>query len=88
MLISTLLLVYWDWDSLKVLFNKTPTNTTKKRLEHDNIWIYLGSVFLIITVLSKFFIENEKIHYSFFSMFIIGIAGVIIGYKRRKLYFD
>lgn len=88
MLISTLLLLYWDWDSLKILFNKTPTNSTEKRLEHDNIWIYLGFVFLIITVFSKFFIDNENILFSFLAMLVVGIVGLIIGFKKRKLYFD
>lgn len=87
MLISTLLLLYWDWDSLKVLINKTPTNSTKKRLEHDIIWKYLGFSFLIITVLSKFFIGSKYLFFSFLLMFIIGIVGVTIGYSRRKLYF-
>ena len=88
MLISTLFLLYWDWDSLKILFNKTPTNSTKKRLENDNVWIYLGFVFLIITVFSKIFIDNKKLYFSFLAMFIIGITGLIIGYNRRKLYID
>lgn len=88
MLISTLFLLYWDWDSFKILFNKTPTNSTKKRLEDDNIWIYLGFVFLIITVLSKLFIDNKNIFFSFLTVFIIGIVGLIIGYNRRKLYID
>ena len=88
MLISTLFLLYWDWDSFKILFNKTPTNSTKKRLEDDNIWIYLGFVFLIITVLSKLFIDNKNIFFSFLTIFIIGTVGLIIGYNRRKLYID
>jgi hypothetical protein len=88
MLISTLFLLYWDWDSLKILFNKKPTNSTKERLEQDSIWIYLGFVFLIITVLSKFFIENKNILFSFLAMLIIGIVGLIVGYKRRKLYIE
>lgn len=88
MLISTLFLLYWDWDSLKILFNNKPTYSTKKRLEQDSIWIYLGFAFLIITVLSKFFIDNKNIPFSFLVMFIIGIVGLIIGYKRRKLYID
>lgn len=88
MLISTLFLLYWDWDSLKILFNNKPTYSTKKRLEQDSIWIYLGFVFLIITVLSKFFIDNKNAPFSFLVMFIIGIIGLIIGSKRRKLYID
>jgi hypothetical protein len=88
MLISTLFLLYWDWDSLKILFNKKPTNSTKERLEQDSIWIYLGFIFLIITVLSNFFIENKNILFSFLAMLIIGIVGLIVGYKRRKFYIE
>ena len=86
MLISTLFLLYWDWDSLKILFNKTPTNTTKKRLEHDTIWIYIGFIFIITTIASKYLINNVNILFVFLTMFIIGMIGLIIGYKRRHLY--
>ncbi|WP_299225796.1 hypothetical protein [uncultured Psychroserpens sp.] len=86
MLISTLVLLYWDWDSLKVLLNKTPKASTHKRLEHDSIWIYQGFLFLIITVLSKIFINNKYLYISFLTLFILGIIGLIIGYNRRKLY--
>lgn len=86
MLLSTLFLIYWDWDSLKILFNKAPTNSTKKRLEHDNVWVYLGGIILIITVFSKVLINDHKIFFSFLLMFVIGIVGLVVGYKRRKLY--
>lgn len=86
MLMSTLFLLYWDWDSLKVLVNQAPTNSNEKRLEHDVLWIYLGIVFVIITVCSKLFIKSETILISFLSMFVIGLVGFIIGYRRRKLY--
>jgi len=88
MLIATLFLLYWDWDALKILFNKTPTNSIKKRLEHNTIWIYLGFVFLVITIFSNVLIDNHNVIFSFSSMFIIGVIGLIIGYSRRKLYFD
>lgn len=86
MLISTIFLLYWDWDSLKILVNKKPTNSIKKRLEQDSIWIYLGIVFLMITVISKFLIDNKNIFFSFLAMLIIGLVGLVVGYKRRRLY--
>ncbi len=86
MLLSTLFLIYWDWDTLKILINKPQINTSKERLENNPIWMYLGFLFLIITVFSKFFISNETILLSFLLMFVIGIIGLVIGYKRRKFY--
>lgn len=86
MLLSTLFLLYWDWDSLKVLLNKTPTHSTKKRLEHNTIWMYLGFAFLLITILLKIFINSNYIIYGFLLMLVVGVVGLIIGYNRRKLY--
>lgn len=86
MLISTLLLLYWDWDSIKVLINKTPTHSIKKRLEHDILWQVLGILFLIITVMSKLLINNEYIFFSFLLIFIIALIGLIVGIRKRKQY--
>lgn len=86
MLLSTLFLIFWDWDSLKILINKKPTNSSEKRLENDLIWVYTGVSFLIITVIAKLFIFNKYIVFAFLLMAIIGLISLIIGYRKRKLY--
>ncbi|MBA6154961.1 hypothetical protein H3Z83_00285 [Tenacibaculum sp. S7007] len=86
MLLATILLLFWDWDSLKVLVNKKPTASDKKRLEHDSIWIILGIIFFIATISVKFIISTTALMPLFISFPIIGLIGLIIGYKRRKLY--
>jgi hypothetical protein len=86
MLLSTLFLIFWDWDALKILINKTPTNTTRKRLENDSIWVYTGVLLILITVITKLFIFNKYIVFAFLLMAIIVLISLIIGYRRRKLY--
>lgn len=86
MLLSTLFLIFWDWDSLKILINKKPTNSSEKRLENDLIWVYTGVSFLIITVIAKLFIFNKYIVFAFLLMAIIGLISLIIGYRKRKIY--
>lgn len=86
MLLSTLFLIFWDWDSLKVLINKKPTNSDKKRLENDNLWMYLGISFVIITSIARLFVFDKYIVLPFLLMALIGLAGLIIGYRKRKLY--
>ncbi len=86
MLLATILLLIWDWDSLKVLVNKKPITSDKKRLEHDSIWITLGIIFFIATISVKFIISTTVLMPLFISFPIIGLIGLIIGYKRRKLY--
>ncbi|PQJ78163.1 hypothetical protein [Polaribacter porphyrae] len=86
MLLSTLFLIFWDWDALKVLINKTPTNSNRKRLENDSIWIYTGILLILLTVITKLFIFNKYIVFAFLLMAIIGLISLIIGYRKRKLY--
>jgi hypothetical protein len=86
MLLSTLFLIYWDWDSLKVLLNLPADYLDKKRLENDSIWVLLGFTFLLVTVVSKLFISGANIFFCFLALFILGIIGLVIGLSRRKLY--
>ena len=86
MLLSTIFLIFWDWDSLKILINKKPTNSTKKRLENDSIWIYTGFLFIIITLITKLFVYNKYIGFAFLLMLIIGLVSLIIGYRKRNNY--
>lgn len=88
MLLSTLFLIFWDWDALKVLINKKPTNSDRKRLENDSIWVYLGILFIVITTITKLFIFNQYIVFAFLLMALLGVIGLIIGFKRRKLYYN
>lgn len=86
MLISTLFLIYWDWDALKILINKQPTNSTKKRLEHDALWMYVGIIFIPITIILKLSVNNTYIFFGFLLMIVIGLISLIIGYRKRKKY--
>lgn len=86
MLISTLFLIFWDWNSLKVLFNLKPNIEVEKRLENDKIWVIMGFLFIIITVSLKLFVYNKNILFGFLVMALIGFIGLIIGYKKRKKY--
>ena len=86
MLLSTILLLVWDWDSLKVLCNQKPTNSNRKRLENDSIWIYLGCIFIVLTLVAKLMLNDQRIIYAFLLFPIVSLIGLIIGYNRRKLY--
>jgi hypothetical protein len=88
MLLSAMFLIYWDWYSLKVLFNMKPTNSDQKRLENDTIWMYLGFALIALTLIAKIVLNGQKIIYALLLIPIIGLAGLIIGYRRRKLYLN
>lgn len=86
MLLSTLFLIYWDWDTFKLFFNKTPTLETKKRLEHDKIWQIAGFLFLILTPIPKLFNYPKVDFLVFLLLFFIGIITLFLGFKKRKSY--
>jgi hypothetical protein len=86
MLLSTMFLIYWDWDSLKVLFNMKPTNSDQKRLENDTIWMYLGCIFIALTIVAKLILNDERIIYAFLLFPIVGLIELLISLNRKKLY--
>lgn len=86
MLLSTIFLMYWDWNTFKVFVNKEPRLESKKRLENDKIWQISGFIFLLLAPFPKFFTTSTVTISIFFTLFIIGIITLIIGFKKRKLY--
>lgn len=86
MLLATILLIIWDWDSLKILVNQQATDTNIKRLEHDSFWIVLGIIFFILTLSAKFVINKTILMPLFISFPLLGLIGIIVGFKRRKKY--
>jgi hypothetical protein len=63
-----------------------PINSDSKRLEHDHIWIFMGILFLAITILAKTLLIGSAIIYAFLLLALIAIIGFLIGFRRRKKY--
>jgi hypothetical protein len=86
MLFANLFLILWDWNTFKVLINKTPKYETKQRLEFDNTWQVLGLFLFLLTIISRLLMTQDNFIYIFLSFPLIGLIGLIVGYRRRKLY--
>lgn len=85
MLLANLMLIFWDWNELKVIINLEPTLETKKRLEHNSIWIYIGLILFAFTAIFRFF-DLRNMGIWFIGCFLTGLIGLIIGYRKRKRY--
>lgn len=89
MLMANLLLLIWDWNELKVLFNLTPIFDQKIRLEKHQIWQIIGLILFSITFFYRLFVNKYNIFYWLVSCFVIGLVGLIISLyqnkKRKKL---
>ncbi len=84
MLLANILLIIWDWDTLKVLFNKQPVFPKKDRIENNSIWIILGVLFFILTIFAKLVISSSSLLIIALCFLIIGLLGLIIGIRRNK----
>ncbi|MCH2032634.1 MAG: hypothetical protein MK202_03855 [Tenacibaculum sp.] len=84
MLLANILLIVWDWDTLKVLFNKQPVFPKKDRIENNSIWIILGVLFFILTIFAKLVISSSSLLIIALCFLIIGLLGLIIGIRRNK----
>lgn len=83
-LVATFILIAWDWNTLKILINKTPTFSTKPRLENDIIWSIIGGIFFFLTIISKLIISKNSFILIFLSFLTISLLGMIIGYRKQK----
>lgn len=86
MVLANLLLILWDWDSLKLLINHTPAIKTIKRLEDFKIWEIVGLLLFIFTTIYRGFVNSYQIFFWFGICFIIGFVGLLLGLKKRKIY--
>jgi hypothetical protein len=86
MLLANILLVLWDWDEIKVLFNRTPVMEDRNTWMHDRVWEITGLALFIFDVLYRFFTVGYNIFLWFGICVLIGVAGLLIGLLRRKIY--
>lgn len=84
MVLANLLLIFWDWDSLKFLINHTPTMNSTRRFENFKLWEIIGLLLFLFTAIYRTLINSYQIFFWFGICFIIGLVGLILGLKKRK----
>ena len=86
MLLANILLVLWDWDELKILFNLTPEIENKNTWMNDKVWEITGLALFLFDASYRFFTTGYNIFLWFGIFSLIAITGLIIGLKRKNLY--
>ncbi|WP_111706241.1 hypothetical protein [Lutibacter citreus] len=85
MLIANLLLIFWEWNDFKIIFNLTPNIDKSVRLEKDYLWQIIGLILFLFTFTYRLFIDNYNIIFWIITCFLIGLTGLVIGlYRERK----
>lgn len=81
MLLANILLILWDWDTLKVLVNQEPQKPLNNRIEDDPIWVLTGFILFLFTVIYRI-ITNQ---YNFFLWIGICVIIILIGCRMGYL---
>lgn len=84
MLLANVLLIVWDWDTLKVLFNLPPNLNKTTRLEQDSLWQIIGLALFLFTCVYKMAFNKYDLITWFTTCLLIGIGGLIFGLIREK----
>ena len=84
MLLANCLLILWEWNELKIIFNLKPLLSNHRRMEHDKFWTILGLVLFFFTVFCKLFMNFDNAAFWILSIPLIGLLSLIIGLLREK----
>ncbi|HWA06518.1 MAG TPA: hypothetical protein VG961_08220 [Ignavibacteria bacterium] len=84
MLLANITLVFWDWDELKVLVNKTPAAPAPNRFENMRIWEITGLALFLFTSIYRAGVTGYNIFLWVIVCSAIGTIGLIIGLFKYK----
>lgn len=85
MLVANLLLIIWEWNEIKILFNLKPNFDTDVRLEKDVLWQIVGLVLFVFTFIYRLLIDKYNLGFWTIICFSIGFIGLLVGlYRERK----
>lgn len=84
MFLANILLIIWDWDTLKVLLNQQPEFISEDRLENDIIWQIIGVLLFLFTVIYRILVDKYNLFLWGGVCLVIVIVGFIIGVSKTK----
>lgn len=87
MLLANITLIIWDWDYFKSFLN-IPTGNLVRQTNwmNDKIWEFTGTALFIFTISFRWIIQSFNVFAWGGICLFLGIAGLIIGLKRKTLY--
>ncbi|MGH1365862.1 MAG: hypothetical protein ACRBF0_20050 [Calditrichia bacterium] len=84
MLLANLMLLLWEWDELKILFNKEPVLNQKSAFEMQRCWEVTGLLLFLFTVVFRSVVGSYNIFIWIGVSLLVGLAGLVWGLRGRK----
>ncbi len=83
MFIVNLLLLIWDWDRLKMLFNIPYNFQIIRRVENEIIWVYTGLFLLAFTTVYRILFDEYNSILWGGTCFLIGTTGFVVWILKK-----
>lgn len=83
-LLANILLIYWDWDELRILVNLPMISTKEISIEKDKIWEIIGLALFAFTFIYRLMVDRYDAIFWFSVCCLIGIVGLFLGVKKIK----
>lgn len=84
MLLANILLIYWNWDELRILVNLPPIPKNATSIENYKIWEIMGLALFAFTFIYRVMVDQYDALLWFSTCFFIGVIGLFIGIKKLK----
>jgi hypothetical protein len=84
MLLANILLIYWDWNELRILVNLPVISSNNGSLEKRKIWEIIGLILFGFTFIYRLIVDRYDFIFWFSICFLIGIIGLFLGIRKKK----
>jgi hypothetical protein len=84
MLFANILLIAWDWDTLRILVNLPVIPYDGKSTEKDTPWEWIGLALFTFTFMYRLMVDKYDALFWFLICFLIGVVGLFIGVRKNK----
>lgn len=84
MLLANILLIYWDWNELRILVNLPVISSNNGSLEKRRIWEIIGLILFGFTFTYRLIVDRYDFIFWFSICFLIGMIGLFLGIRKKK----
>lgn len=84
MLLANLILIIWEWNEIKILFNLNPNFDSTVRLEKDVLWQIVGFILFLFTFVYRILVDKYNLGFWMITCFFVGFLGLMIGLFRER----
>ncbi|WP_298498762.1 hypothetical protein [uncultured Algibacter sp.] len=83
-MLANIMLIVWDWNTLKVLINFQPSYNKYSKLENDPIWQILGLLLFSFIVVSNLIASTKMLIPILVILLLTALVGLVVGLRKQK----